>query len=280
MRSLLRLVAVLVALAVGWVVLRSAGDESEPPRADAPQVAGSDARPEDTEVWEPVPPVVSPDPYAGPAAPPEDAVVLFGGTDLSEWVNVRDSLPAGWTVADGVVTVAKSVGDIQTRRSFRDYQLHLEWRVPEGITGEGQDRGNSGVYLAFTGDPPGGYELQILDSYQNVTYANGMAASVYKQHIPLANPTRPPGSWQVYDVTWTAPRFAADGSLVSPARITAVFNGVLVQNDVVLEGETVYRGAPAYRAHGEAPIMLQSHGDPSPPISFRNIWVRPLPGDG
>ena len=279
MRGLLRLASVVLALVVGWMVLRSSSDDADavPPMA---QVPGPDAPPEDTEVWEPVPPVVRPGPYTGPAAPPDDALVLFDGTDLSEWVNVQDSTPAGWTVGNGVVTVDKSVGDIQTRRTFRDYQLHLEWRVPEDVTGEGQARGNSGVYLAFTGDPPGGYELQVLDSYQNATYVNGMAGSVYKQHIPLANPTRPPGSWQTYDVIWTAPRFSADGALESPARITALFNGVLVQNDVVLAGETVFRGAPSYRAHGEAPIMLQAHGDPSPPISFRNIWVRPLGPEG
>jgi uncharacterized protein (TIGR02246 family) len=238
--------------------------------------SGPAPRPEDTEVWEPVPRTVRPGRYAGPTSPPDDAIVLFDGSDLSEWVNVRDNTPAGWTVADGVVTVDKSVGDIQTRRRFRDYQLHLEWRVPEEITGEGQARGNSGLYLAFAGDPPGGYELQILDSYGNATYVNGMAGSVYKQHVPLANPARPPGSWQTYDVLWTAPRFNEEGVLESPARVTALFNGVVVQNDVVLKGRTLYRGVPVYRPHGEAPIMLQAHGDPSPPISFRNIWVRPL----
>lgn len=233
-------------------------------------------RPEDTEVWEPVPPVVVPGPAPETAEPPSDAIVLFDGTDLSEWVNVRDGEPAGWDVHDGVVTVDKSAGDIQTRRRFGSYQLHLEWRVPSGITGEGQGRGNSGVYLAFVGRERGGYELQILDSHENATYVNGMAGSIYKQAIPLANPTRPPGEWQTYDVVWTAPTFAGDGSLESPARVTVLYNGVLVQDDFELTGVTLFTGTPRYRAHGPAPIMLQAHGDPSPPISFRNIWVREI----
>jgi hypothetical protein len=170
--------------------------------------------------------------------------------------------------------VDKAAGDIQTRASFTDYQLHLEWRVPENITGKGQARGNSGIFLASVFD--GGYELQILDSYNNTTYVNGQVGSVYKQHIPLANPTRPPGEWQVYDVIWTAPRFNSNGSLKTPARVTALLNGVLVQNNVELKGRTEYIGQPSYKAHGSAPIKLQAHGDPSEPISFRNIWVRPL----
>lgn len=247
------------------------------PATLAAQDAVPTLRPEDTEVWAPAPPVVDPGPGPAVAAPPpSDAIVLFGGTDLDEWLNVRDGRPAGWTVEDGVLTVVKSVGDIQTRRRFRDYQLHLEWKVPENITGDGQGRGNSGLFLAYLGKDRGGYELQILDSYENETYVNGMAGSVYKQAAPLADASRPPGEWQTYDVVWTAPRFAADGALVSPARLTALHNGVLVQSDFELEGETVYRGEPEYRPFEDAAIMLQAHGDPSPPISFRNIWVREL----
>ncbi|HYM23103.1 MAG TPA: DUF1080 domain-containing protein, partial [Vicinamibacterales bacterium] len=134
--------------------------------------------------------------------------------------------------------------------------------------------GNSGVYLAWTGS--GGYELQIMDSYNNETYVNGQAASVYKQFPPLVNAMRKPGEWQVYDVVWTAPQFAADGSLKAPAYVTAFHNGVLVQNHVALAGVTLNTGKPFYKAHGPAPILLQAHGDPSPPISFRNIWVREL----
>ena len=234
------------------------------------------ARPEDTEVWQPSPPVVTPDALV-PRAPPAGAVVLFDGTDLDEWVNARDGARAGWTLADGVVIVDKSAGTIETRRRFRNYEFHLEWRVPPGITGEGQSRGNSGVFLASTGRGDRGYELQILDSYANATYVNGMAGSIYKQSIPLANPTRPPGEWQSYDVTWTAPTFDADGSLLAPARVTVFFNGVLAQDDFVLQGQTEFIGSPAYTAHGDSPIKLQAHGDPSPPIAFRNIWLRELP---
>lgn len=240
-------------------------------------VAAQEA-PEETEVWEPVPPVVVPGAATGPVRPPSDALVLFDGTGLDEWVGVADGAPARWLVSDGVVTVDKSAGNIETRRRFRDYQLHIEWRVPEGVTGSGQARGNSGIYLAWAGEPAGGYELQILDSYQNETYVNGMAGSIYKQSIPLVNPSRPPGEWQTYDVVWSAPRFGPRGSVESPARVTVLYNGILVQNDFTLSGATVYVGTPEYRPHGDAPLMLQAHGDPSPPISFRNIWLRELRG--
>jgi Domain of Unknown Function (DUF1080) len=225
-----------------------------------------------TEQWEPVPPLVAPAANAG--APPSDALVLFDGSDLSQWATQRDDSPASWTVAGGVVTVHKPSGNIATRRTFGSFQLHLEWRVPVGITGEGQARGNSGVFLAATGSGDAGYEVQILDSWQNQTYVNGQAGAVYKQSPPLANPIRPPGQWNVYDIAWTAPTFGKDGKLASPARVTVLFNGVLVQNNVVLKGETKFIGSPSYTPHGPAPIMLQAHGDPSAPISFRNVWVR------
>ena len=211
------------------------------------------------------------------AAPPSDAVVLFDGRNLDEWVNTRDKAPAGWTVANGVMTVDKSKGNIETKRSFRNYQLHLEWRVPPGTTHTGQSRGNSGLFLASTGGGDGGYELQILDSYDSKTYVNGQAASIYKQNPPLANAMRPQGEWNTYDVLWTAPTFNADGTVKTPAYVTAFHNGVLVQHHFELKGETVYIGKPQYKAYsGAAPIKLQSHGDPSPPISFRNIWIREL----
>jgi hypothetical protein len=232
------------------------------------------AKPEDTELWQPVPKVVTPG--ADCNAAPSDAIILFDGKNLDQWVSSNDKSPAKWTVAEGLITVNKSAGNIETKRSFRDYQLHIEWKVPENITGSGQARGNSGVFLAATGTEDGGYELQVLDSYKNQTYVNGMAGSIYKQSIPLANPTRKPGEWQVYDVAWTAPVFNGDGSLKSPAYVTAFFNGVLVQNHFQLKGETRYIGQPYYKSHGPAPIMLQAHGDESQPISFRNIWVREL----
>ncbi len=236
--------------------------------------AWAQTKPEETEVWTPTPAKVAPAKDAGGA--PSDAIVLFDGTNLDQWVTAQDKSPAGWTVADGVITVNKARGNIETKRSFRDYQLHLEWRVPADIAGAGQGRGNSGVFLASTGPRDQGYEVQILDSYENATYVNGQAASVYKQHPPLANASRAPGQWQSYDIVWRAPVFGADGALAKPATVTVIHNGVLVQDNAVLAGETVYIGKPTYKAHGPAPIKLQAHGDPSAPISFRNIWVREL----
>ena len=234
-------------------------------------------KPEDTEVWEPVPKVVTPG--ATCTAAPSDAIVLFDGKNLDEWVSNKDKSPAQWTVANGVLTVNKAQGggNIETKRSFKNYQLHLEWKVPTNITGTGQARGNSGVFLASTGPGDDGYELQVLDSYNNKTYVNGQAGSIYKQAIPLANPCRKPGEWQTYDVVWTAPTFNADSSLKTPAYVTVFFNGVLVQNHYQLKGETLYKGQPSYKKYDSAPIKLQAHGDKSEPISFRNIWVRELP---
>ena len=230
------------------------------------------AKPEDTEVWSPEPKIVTVGKSNADA--PSDAIRLFDGKSLREWTSLDGASAAGWTVHDGIVTVNKKAGDIKTKRKFMNYQLHLEWRVPVGITGSGQARGNSGVYLAATDS--GGYELQILDSYENKTYVNGQAASMYKQSPPLVNAMRKPGAWQTYDVVWTAPAFNSDGTLKSPARVTVFHNGVLVQNDYVLKGSTEYIGTPSWKPHGPAPIMLQAHGDPSAPISFRNIWVRDL----
>ena len=233
-------------------------------------------KPQDTEVWTPVPAAITPgDPDT---AAPSDAIVLFGGKNLDEWVSAQDKTPAKWFVADGILTVNKApgVGNIETRRSFRNYQLHLEWRIPANVTGSDQARGNSGVFLASTGPGDAGYELQILDSYNNKTYVNGQVGSIYKQGIPLANPARKPGEWQSYDVVWTAPAYNTDGSLKTPAYVTVLMNGVLVQNHFELKGQTLYIGKPFYKAYEAAPIKLQAHGDPSPAISFRNIWVREL----
>jgi hypothetical protein len=241
--------------------------------AASPQRGGN---PKDTEVWEPEPQVVRPG--STDDAPPADALVLFDGTNLDQWVNTKDKTPASWKIENGSLLVVKgpSGGNIETKRRFRNYQLHLEWRIPENITGADQARGNSGVFLASTGPGDAGYELQVLDSYNNKTYVNGMAGSIYKQHIPLTNPARLPGQWQTYDVVWTAPIFNADGSVKAAASVTVFFNGVLVQNHVALKGETRYIGEPTYEKYDTAPIKLQAHGDPSPPISFRNIWVREL----
>jgi hypothetical protein len=230
-----------------------------------------------TEVWQPVPKVVTPGLKSGDA--PSDAIILFGGDNLDQWASTRDTTKAaGWTVAGDVFMVKKGTGNIQTKQKFSDYQLHIEWRIPKHITGSSQGRGNSGVFLAGYGNGDGGYEIQVLDSYNNSTYVNGQAGSIYKQHIPLVNVNRPPSEWNVYDIVWTAPRFNANGTLKTPARITAILNGVLVQNNVEIKGETKWIGAPEYikGGHGPLPIKLQDHGDPSEPISFKNIWIRPL----
>jgi hypothetical protein len=217
-----------------------------------------------TEVWEPKPPKVTPGKTAGDA--PSDALILFDGKDLNEWTSLNGSA-AKWDVKEGAMTVVKGTGDIKTKRTFGDLQLHIEWRAPSVIEGEGQGRGNSGIFLQER------YELQVLDSYESVTYANGQAGSIYKQHSPLVNATRPPGEWQSYDVIYTAPRFSDNGRVISPARITVLHNGVLIQNNIAIWGPSEFKGLPVYQSHGKAGIKLQDHGNP---VSYRNIWVREL----
>lgn len=226
--------------------------------------------PKDTEAWSPVPKVVS------MQNTPADAIILFNGGNLDQWVSVKDKSAAKWTVKDNIFTVNKGTGNIETKQSFSNYQLHIEWLIPANITGSGQGRGNSGLFLASTGTGDSGYELQLLDSYNNSTYSNGQAGSIYKQAIPLVNASKKPGEWQSYDIVWTAPVFNDNGSLKSSARVTVLHNGILIQNNVEIKGETVYIGAPFYKKHGPLPIKLQDHGDPSEPISFRNIWIREL----
>lgn len=221
--------------------------------------------PKATEVWEPEPAVITP---VVNNKPPSDAIVLFDGKNLSKWETSKNTA-AKWVVdKNGVFTVKKGEGNIQSKESFGSCQLHIEWRTPVKIEGEGQGRGNSGIFFM------GLYELQVLDSYKNRTYSNGQAGSIYKQHIPLVNASRAAGEWQTYDVVFTAPKFNTDGTLLSPARFTVFHNGVLIQNNVEVKGETVYIGQPAYTAHADkAPFILQDHGNP---VSFRNIWVREL----
>jgi Domain of Unknown Function (DUF1080) len=240
------------------------------------QTAADLARP--TELYSPVPKIVTPG--KSDAEPPSDAIVLFDGKNLDLWraEGPDTTKAAGWKVHDRIMTVDKKAGGILTRQRFSDYQLHVEFRIPENITGSGQARGNSGVFLADISDSGAdvGYELQVLDNYNNTTYVNGQVGSIYKQVIPLANPSRKPGEWQNYEIVWTAPRFKEDGSLDTPARVTVILNGVLVENNYSLIGVTQYIGKPYYKKHGAEPIKLQAHGDPSEPISYRNIWIRPL----
>ncbi|ATL49004.1 hypothetical protein COR50_18530 [Chitinophaga caeni] len=221
-------------------------------------------KPEDTEVWKPVPKVIQPGTSTNTA--PSDAIILFDGKNLNHWESEKGG-PAQWTISGGAMTVKKGTGVIKSKEKFEDFQLHIEFRTPEKVVGEGQGRGNSGIFMQSY------YELQVLDNYNNVTYSNGQAGSFYKQRIPLVNACKKPGEWQTYDVIWTAPRFNEDGSLKSPARATVLQNGVLVQNNVSLDGETLYIGKPSYKAHGAMPFILQDHGNP---VSYRNIWVRRL----
>jgi hypothetical protein len=257
-----------VAVICSAAILCGCSATSESLRDDPARDSGTEAGaremlPAETEVWEPEPIVVVPE-DAGKA--PSDAIVLFDGTDLSAWSG-RDG-EAAWIVDGGAVTVLPGSGEMFTKRPFGDVQLHIEWRTPAEVSGEGQGRGNSGVYLM------GLYEVQVLDSYNNRTYANGQAGAIYKQHIPLVNASRPPGVWQTYDIVFRAPRFDADGRLSAPAFITVLHNGVLIQNHAELAGPTRYIGMPLYRAHAEKlPLMLQDHGNP---VSYRNIWIREL----
>ncbi len=226
-------------------------------------MAQEKAKPEDTEVWKPVPQKVSP--ATGNHAP-SDAVVLFDGNSLEKWESANGG-KAEWTVKDNILTVTPGTGDIRTKQNFTNFQLHVEWRSPAEIRGEGQGRGNSGIFLQ------GRYEVQVLDSYNNRTYSNGQAGSIYKQAVPLVNPVLPPGEWQTYDIIYTAPRFKEDGSTESKALVTVLLNGVLVQHNFEIQGPTVYIGTPEYEAHGPGPIQLQDHGDL---VSFRNIWIREI----
>jgi hypothetical protein len=219
----------------------------------------------------PLPPVVD----AGtastptqPGRPPSDAIVLFDGKDLSNWV-AMDGSPTKWTMRDGYMECVKDAGYIRTKQNFGDCQLHIEWASPAKVMGNGQGRGNSGVF--FGRDR---YEVQVLDSYQNTTYADGSAGSIYGQYPPLVNASRPPGEWQTYDILYTAPRFEADGKLKSPARVTVFHNGVLIQNNVEPTGPTSWLERAPYSAHPEKqPIALQDHGNP---VRYRNIWIREL----
>ncbi|TWT47427.1 3-keto-disaccharide hydrolase [Botrimarina hoheduenensis] len=205
------------------------------------------------------PPVV--DPGATYEAPPSDAVVLFDGKDLSAWENGEN-----WPVKDGVAYSGKNY--LTSKQTFGDCQLHLEWSAPVPVEGEGQGRGNSGVFLM------GRYEVQILDNYENPTYPEGQAGSVYKQTPPMVNAMRKPGEWNTYDIFWTCPRFNASSQLVEPAYVTVVHNGVLLLNHFALRGDTPWHRPPQYVDIGpKGPIALQDHGNP---VRFRNIWVREL----
>jgi hypothetical protein len=224
-----------------------------------------DGDPKLTEVWQPEPRIITPGKTSLDA--PSDAIILFNGKDLSQWQSSNGG-DAKWKLKDGYMVVTGGAGNIQTKKGFGDCQLHIEWKTPDTVKGESQGRGNSGIFFMSK------YELQVLDNYKNRTYSNGQAGSIYKQFMPLVNVCRGPGEWQTYDVIFTAPRFNSDSSVKSPARITVLQNGVLVQNNISLWGGTEYIGIPVYKMHGDKePLVLQDHGNP---VCYRNIWIREL----
>lgn len=216
-----------------------------------------------TEVWNPVPKVVT----TSPTNVPSDAIILFDGNNLSAWSNLKDNTKAMWDVSNGSFTVKPGTGDIKTSQKFGSCQLHLEYKMPPATEATGQGRGNSGVFFQEK------YEVQVLDNYNNRTYSNGQCGAIYKQSIPLANACKAPGEWQTYDIIFKEPIFNADGIKVSSGYLTVIHNGVLIQNHVEIKGTTPYIGLPQNDAHGKGSIILQDHGNL---ISFRNIWLREL----
>jgi hypothetical protein len=215
----------------------------------------------------PQPPVVNPGPAGNPVSVPSDAVILFDGADLSQWEDSKGQI-ARWKVENAYMEVVKKTGSIRTKKKFGDCQLHIEWMAPEPATGEGQDRGNSGVFLMEK------YEVQVLDCYQNTTYSDGMTASIYGQYSPLVNACRPPGEWQTYDIVFHRPHFDEQGALIQPARMTVFHNSILVHDNRILTGPTDHKKRPPYVSHPEKlPISLQDHGNP---VRYRNIWIREL----
>ena len=220
--------------------------------------------PKVTEVWEPEPTIVTPSEKDN--TPPSDAVILFDGANADAWEH-DDASSVKWKIEKDIITVKPGTGQITTKESFGDCQLHLEWRSPIEKDRKGQDKGNSGVFLQ------GKYEVQILNSYQNRTYSNGQAASVYKQHPPLVNAMRPSGEWNVYDIIFHAPKFDNNGNKIKSGTLTVLHNGILVQDNVVIQGTTEYIGKPKTIPHGDGPIFLQDHSNK---VSYRNIWLRKL----
>jgi hypothetical protein len=252
--------SVLLVLATSWIGLATSDLNAQP---DPNWLEHDRARPQ--------PPVVDPGTFSQqnqPGRPPSDAVVLFDGKDLSNWV-AMDGQPTKWIVKNAAMECVPGSGYARTLQSFGDCQLHVEWCTPIPTHGQGQGRGNSGVFFGFDR-----YEIQVLDSFESKSYADGTASAVYGQYPPLANASLPAGQWQVYDIIWTSPRFDAEGKLVSKARLTVFHNGVLSQNNVQLTGPTSWLERAPYKAHPEkTPIALQDHGNP---VRYRNIWVREL----
>ncbi len=261
----LPVMCLVVAASLG---LGRAQDKPKVGFKDTPMLPGGRWHVHDSD--RPLPKVITPGTSSTqeePGRPPSDAIVLFDGKDLSQWQGSRGG-PAGWTVEAGAMVIKAGAGEIRTREEFGDCQLHLEFAAPVPPKGSDQGRGNSGVMFF------GRYEIQVLDCFENLTYADGHAAAIYGQYPPLVNASRPPGQWQTYDIIFTAPRFKPDGTVESPAFVTMLHNGVLVHNHTAPIGAMAYRAVGKYTPHGpKGPIVLQDHGNP---VRFRNIWVRPI----
>ena len=262
-----RITTYIVVLLV--IVVGCKPSAKEEPELEGNKVAAQEegpTKPEETELFTPIPPKVTIDDNGVP----DDAIVLFDGKNFNEWISAADSTEVKWFLnTDGSMTVKDKTGDIQTRRNFENVQLHLEWRSPSEIQGKGQSRANSGVFLQNR------YEVQVLDNNDNKTYVNGQVGAIYKQSVPYAMASRPSGEWNTYDIIYHAPEFDAAGVKTKSATITVLHNGVLIQDHFEIQGTTEYIGWPKNEPHGKAPIRLQDHRDNSR-VSYRNIWVREL----
>ena len=256
----------ITSILVSFVAITVA--QQKPYVAPVPATSPMAMKPEMTEIWNPEVKTITPGKKDSEA--PSDAIVLFNGKNLDQWVSQRDKskAPAWKIVNNDYFEVVPGTAGIETKLTFSDCQLHIEWSAPDTVEAGGQNRGNSGVFFQNR------YELQILDSYNNRTYRNGQAGSIYKDHAPLVNAMRTPLEWNTYDIVYTAPRFKSNGELDAPARITVLHNGVVVQNNATINGLTNYIGLHTYTtAHGEDVISLQDHGCKT---QFRNIWIRRL----
>lgn len=257
------LLAVVVTAGIGAGIAAWA-QEKNPGYLDTPMLPGGKWHVHDSR--RPQPKVVTPASRRHPGDPPSDAVVLFNGKNLAQWQSPGGK-PAAWKVQDGYLECIPGKGDLTTRGTWDNYQLHIEFAEPNPPVGHSQERGNSGIFLF------GRYELQVMDGYNNPTYADGQVGALYGQVPPLSNPSRPPGEWQTYDILVTGPKFAAD-KLISPLYVTVLFNGVAVQNHAEGIGSTVHHALAKYAPHPEkGPIGLQDHHNA---IRYRNIWVREL----
>ena len=265
-------------MALGLLIIACKGEaQQEPDKTEVeentiiihPEYTGEEpTKPEATEVYEPVPPLVNPTAQNGV---PSDAIVLFDGTGFDKWIMSRDSTEVIWHLNkdEGSMMVKDKTGDIQTKQSFGDVQLHIEWRSPGKVQRDGQNRANSGIFLSNL------YEVQVLDNNDNDTYVNGQVGSVYKQHIPLAKASVPSGEWNSYDIIYRSPEFNSEGQKIKSGTLTVLHNGVLIQDHVEIKGTTPYIGWPKNPAHGKGPLRLQDHQDDSR-VSYRNIWIREL----